>query len=94
MDRGTWRAIYSPWGHKKSDTTVHARTCVYVCVCVCVYKQLEDFRTQVLVKLFGPNYLIKESGTYFFRFRGTVKSLLSCEPMQGWEPLVNGCSGL
>ena len=48
----------------------------------------------MLVRLFGLNYLIKESGTYFFRFRGTVKNLLSCEPMQGWEPLVNGCSGL
>ena len=21
MDRGTWQAGYSPWGHKKSDTT-------------------------------------------------------------------------
>ena len=26
MDRGAWKATYSPWGIKESDTTEHART--------------------------------------------------------------------
>ena len=26
MDRGTWRATYSPWGHKELDTTERLST--------------------------------------------------------------------
>ena len=26
MNRGAWRAIVSPWGHKESDTTEHSHT--------------------------------------------------------------------
>lgn len=48
----------------------------------------------MLLKLFGPDYLIKETGTWFFWLRGTVKNLLSCELVDVWEPLVNGYSGL
>ena len=40
MDRGAWRAIYNPWGHKESDTTEHASmhaafssACVYFYQC-------------------------------------------------------------
>ena len=27
MDRGIWRATYSPWGHRKSNTTGQALNC-------------------------------------------------------------------
>ena len=30
MDRGTWRATYSPWGHKELDTTEQLSTQVIV----------------------------------------------------------------
>ena len=26
IDRGTWQATYSPWGHRESNTTEHTHT--------------------------------------------------------------------
>ena len=34
---GEFHALYSPWGHKESDTTeIHLHSYIYMCVCVCV----------------------------------------------------------
>ena len=52
MDRGSWWAIYSPWGHKELDTTYQLNNNVAFCLMVelqtllCLLIQLTDITMQ------------------------------------------------